>query len=165
MQKTLLHLGEIKLVGIKVRTNNRDELETEDYTLGKIFPCVQQYFHEQLFEKIGHRKNPGRTFCVYTEYESDHTGDYTYFIGEEVDSFNSVPEGLSILVIAPQRYVKFTTEPGPMPGVLRNAWLEILKMTEKDFGSPRRYHADFEIYDERAKDHNKLVLDLYIGII
>lgn len=164
MKKTLSHLEEIKLVGIKVRTNNRNELDVQDCTSGKIFPCVQQYFHQQLFEKIAHRKNPGRTFCVYTEYESDHTGDYTYFIGEEVNSLDSIPEGLSTLIIAPQTYVKFTTEPGPMPSVLRNAWQEILKMSEKDLGSPRRYHADFEIYDERAKDHNNLVLDIYIGV-
>lgn len=164
MQKTLLNLEEIKLMGPEVRTNNRDELYSENYASGKIFPCVQRYFGERLFEKIPRRKNPGRTFCVYTEYESDHTGQYTYFIGEEVDAFSGVPEGLSTLIIEPQSYVRFTTKPGPMPSVLRDAWLEILNMTKEDLGGQRRYHADFEIYDERAQDPNNLVLDIYLGI-
>lgn len=162
MQRTELKLNEIFLVGITVRTNNRNE---ENWMSGKIFPCVLKYFNEKLFEKIHNRKNPGRTFCVYTEYESDYNGDYTYFIGEEVTSFNLPLEGeLKPLTIKPQKYVKFTTEPGPMPDVLKNAWQAIWKMSDADFGSPRHYYADFEIYDERAKDHNNLVLDLYIGI-
>lgn len=161
MKKTPSKQEEIKLVGIKVRTNNKNELGSLE---GKIFPCVQQYFHQQLFDKIPYRKNPGTTLCVYTEYESDHTGDYTYYIGEAVDSFNGLPEGLETLVIPAQNYIKFTTEPDPMPDVLQKAWIDILKMSPKDLGGKRAYRADFEVYDERASDHSNIVLDIYIGI-
>ncbi len=164
MHKTKINLDEIKIVGIKVRTNNKTELKTADGASGKIFPCVQKYFYEQISQKIPNRKKPGTTFCVYTEYESDHTGDYTYYIGEEVNSFDNVPDDLETLLILPQSYVKFTTDPGPMPAVLRNAWETVWSMSDKDFGAPRRYYADFEVYDERAQDPSNLVLDLYIGI-
>lgn len=164
MHKEKKNLEEIKLVGIKVRTNNKTELYSTDKNAGKIFPCVQKYFQEKLFEKIPNRRKPGTTYCVYTEYESDHTGDYTYYIGEEVSSFNNIPEGLHTLIIPAQTYNKFTTDPGPMPTVLQNAWETILNMPENDFGATRRFLADFEVYDERAQDHNNLVLDLYIGI-
>lgn len=163
MKKTILQGEQIKLIGITVRTNNKNEVE-QPFTNGKIWPLVQRYFHEKLFEKIPNRKNPGTTYCVYTEYESDHTGDYTYLIGEEVTSFSDIPSDLIPLTIAPQTYAKFTTEPGSMPSVLGNAWQEIWKMTDRDFGSPRLYHADFEVYDERAADHTNMVLDLYIGL-
>jgi predicted transcriptional regulator YdeE len=43
-------------------------------------------------------------------------------------------------------------------------WQEIWKMTPEDFGGKRSYVADFEIYDERALDHQNVTLDIYIGI-
>jgi predicted transcriptional regulator YdeE len=161
MQKTRAKMPEIKLVGITVRTNNKAEFDT---ATAKIGSCVQHYFHQQVADKIPHRKNPGTTFSVFTDYESDYTGEYTYFIGEEVSSIDDTPEGLESHSIPPQTYIKFTTEPGPMPNVVIDAWQEIWKMSPEDLGGQRRYHTDFEIYDERANDPQNVVLDLYIGL-
>jgi predicted transcriptional regulator YdeE len=164
MKQTKIELPEIKLVGLKVRTNNKNEIEPLE---GKIFPYVHKYFNQNIAAKIPNRKKPGTTFCAYTEYESDHTGDYTYFIGEEVTSFDEIPAGLEKFTIQPQHYSKFTTESGAMPDVVRNAWKKIWQLTDKELGGQRRYHADFEIYDERAADptHQHVVLDIYIGIV
>ncbi|MDP3385798.1 MAG: GyrI-like domain-containing protein, partial [Eubacteriales bacterium] len=147
MQKIRVQMPEIKLVGIKVRTNSKAEC---DSLTAKISPCVQQYFHQQLADKIPQRKNPGTTFCAYTDYESDYTGDYTFYIGEEVSAIDDTSEGLESHIIPPQTYIKFTTEPGPMPIVVINAWQEIWKMSPETLGGKRRYHTDFEVYDERA---------------
>jgi len=51
-----------------------------------------------------------------------------------------------------------------MPDVVREPWYKIWQMTPDELGGTRRYLADFEIYDERAQDHEKLVLDIYIGV-
>lgn len=162
MKQTAIQLPEIKLVGIYVRTSYHQEL---DKMKGHVFPCVRRYFHEALFEKIPNRTKPGTTFCAYTDYETDYQGTYTYFIGEEVASFNnSLPEEFHKLTIPKQCYVKFTTDPAPMPDVIVNAWQEIWKMSPRELGGERGYQTDFEIYDERASDHQKIVLDLYIGI-
>lgn len=161
MKKTLAHLPEKKLVGISERTNNQSEINWET---GKIFPCVQRYFHGSIGDQIPHRKSPGVTLCVYTDYESDHNGDYTYFIGEEVTSFDGCPDHLARLVIPDQAYAKFTNGPAPMPEAVREPWFKIWQMSENDFGGKRRYLADFEVYDERASDHQNVVLDIFIGI-
>ena len=162
MQQIATERQEIKLVGICVRTSYQQEL---DKMQGKIFPCVMRYFHEALFEKIPNRTNPGTTFCAYTDYESDYMGAYTYFIGEEVTSVDGpLSEGFHALTIPRQNYVKFTTEPAPMPDVIVNAWKTIWDMSPKDFGGHRSYQTDFEVYDERAADHQNIILDLYIGI-
>ena len=161
MEQTKTILPEKKLIGLQVRTNNQNEA---DPLKGQIFPIIKRYFQQQLFEGIPNRVKPGTTFCAYTDYESDHNGDYTYFVGEEVDSFDSVPEGFTTLIIPAQTYSKFTTKPAPMPDVVRNAWYSIWRMTDKDLGGKRRYDTDFEIYDERASDHQNIVMDLYIGI-
>ena len=81
MQKATVTLTELKLVGITTRTNNSQIFERDPST-NKIAATVQKYFHNGLAEQIKDRKNPGTTFCVYTNYESDVNGDYTYFIGE-----------------------------------------------------------------------------------
>lgn len=161
MDKTTTQLKEMKIVGIQIRTNNHHEFTSQT---PKIFPCVQKYFHQDLASKITNRLNPGKTFCIYTEYESDHTGEYTYFIGEEVSSFDNISNELETLTIPKQTYTKFTTAPGPMPGVVQEAWKKIWQMSESEIGGKRRYAADFEIYDERANDHNNVVLDIYIGM-
>lgn len=161
MIQTHTKLPEIKLMGISTRTRNSDEI---DPARGKIFGCIQQYFHGQLANQIPNRKKAGTTFCAYTEYESDHTGEYTYFIGEEVTDFSLVPVGFKTHTIPAQDYVKFTNGPGPMPEVVREPWFAIWKMSSEDFGGTRTYLTDFEIYDERAADHEKIILDIYIGI-
>jgi predicted transcriptional regulator YdeE len=163
LKKTQLLQKEKKIVGLKLRTNNKTE---ENPLEGKIFPCIKKYFHENIAALIPNRLNPDTTYCIYTEYESDHHGDYTYYIGEEVSSFSATPagSGLERLIIPSQKYVRFTNGPGTMPDVVRKPWQEIWQMSPKDFGGERRYLADFEVYDKRSSDHQKIILDIYIGI-
>lgn len=161
MQKKIIQLSEIKLVGITARTNLTNEMNP---LTAKIGTTVQQYFREAFPEKISHRKKPGITLCVYTEYESDYTGDYTFFIGEEVTSFEDLPQGSRSLTIQPQTYTLFTTEPGVMPQVVIEAWQKIWQMTPMELEGKRAYRADFELYDHRASDPHNTILDICIGI-
>ncbi|MCH9630434.1 MAG: hypothetical protein S4CHLAM37_04340 [Chlamydiia bacterium] len=163
MEKNSLTLPEIKLAGIAVRTSYQQEFDKMN---GKIFPCVKKYYHESIFERIKNRKKPGTTFCVYTDYESDYKGAYTYFIGEEVLTFDHdlKEEGLQKLVIPKQKYAKFTNGPAAMPDVIVKAWEEIWEMSPSELGGSRHYHTDFEIYDERAVDHENIVLDVFVGV-
>lgn len=162
MKQTNIRKQEIKLIGICVRTSYQEEL---DKMKGKVFPCVMRFFHESLFNKIPNRANPGATFCAYTDYENnDHTRAYTYFIGEEVTSFENFPQAFEKLVIPPQNYAVFTTNPAPMPDVVVNTWKSIWEMQPKELGGKRACVTDFEVYDERAADHQNIVMDVYVGI-
>ena len=161
MQKINISLPEIKLVGIKVRTKTTAEC---DPSTAKIAPMVQEYFQNAVAEKISSRKERGRVFIAYSEYESDYKGEYTCFIGEEVTSIDNVAEGLEIHIIEPQNYLKFTTESGPMPKIVIDAWQKIWQLEDKELSGKRRYKTDFEIYDQRALDPENTALDIYIGI-
>jgi len=162
MKKFIEDKAKINLVGISVRTSYEQEL---DKMKGSIFPCVQSYFHGALWDKIQNRTKPGTTYCVYTDYESDDKGAYTYFIGEEVSSLEgALPDDFTSMVIPPQTYAKFTTQPAPMPDVIVNAWNQIRTMPSHELGGTRSYKTDFEIYDERASDHQNIVMDIYLGI-
>lgn len=161
MQKELISKPEIKLIGLTVRTNNKNEMNPPTSKIGEL---AGHYWSQNIAAQILHRKNPGVTFSVYTEYDSNEHGDYTYFVGEEVNSFDTIPTGMQKLIIPAAKYSRFTTPTGKMPQVVINAWQEIWKMTANDFGGDRAYVADFELYDDRAADLDNASLDIYIGI-
>lgn len=161
MQKVESRLQEIKLIGIAARTNNVTEASEQSAQIGE---TIQKYFGENIPSLITNKKNPGTTYCVYTDYESNEHGYYTYFIGEEVSSFDDVHADLKTLTIPAQDYIKFTTVPGVMPGVCIDAWKKIWQMNAEDLGGKRAFIADFEVYDKRAIDPQSTTLDIFIGI-
>lgn len=115
MQKSIEQLSEIKLVGIATRTATALEFDPKTAQIGAM---MQKFFEHKLQDKILHRKNPGRVFAVYTNYETDENGPYTYFLGEELTSFEVIQETFETLVIPEQKYTKFTSTPGKMPEVV-----------------------------------------------
>ena len=161
MKKERINKPEIKLAGLSIRTNTQNEMTPQT---AKIKGLIEQFKNESIAEQITNRIHPGICFAVYTDYESDEHGDYTYFIGEQVDSFEGITSHLQQLVIPPSTYQKFTTSYGPMPEVVINAWQHIWQMSPDELGGKRIYVADFEVYDERASDPSKTCLDIYIGI-
>ncbi len=162
MKKALTKLNGFTLIGLTARTNNKNEMNPQT---SKIAPLAKSYWYGGVANHIKHRRQPGVTYAVYAEYESDEHGDYTYFIGEAVDSVEDQDlSQFKILTIPESHYQKLTTVPGKMPEVVIDAWQQIWKMKPGDFGGKRKYIADFEIYDQRAADLNNTVLDVYIGI-
>src|SRR3989338_10018558 len=81
MKNEKMHLNLLILAGTTIRTNNKNEMNP---ATGKIGPLVQQYWHNQIANKIQHRANPGLTYIAYTDYESDEHGEYTFLVGEAV---------------------------------------------------------------------------------
>lgn len=160
MKKNILEQPIIKIAGLAVRTTNAKEWGPD----GLIPGCIGQYYAQNIPEKIANRRNPGTMICAYVDYESDHTGEYTFIVGEEVSSFDHMPEELKIFEIPAQRYVKHTTDAGPMPDVVKNAWGEIWQAGDDGLGAERSFIADFEVYDERAVGMSKVILDIYIGV-
>lgn len=161
MKKTFEQVEQMKLVGLSVRTNNAAEMSPEG---GKITATLQMYAGDQISDRIKSRVKPGVTYAVYTDYESDHHGDYTYFVGELVESFDLQDPSLQTLIIPASQYVKFEVGPGKMPDACIGAWQEIWHMSADDFGGERAFTADFEVYDERAADFNQAVFDIYISL-
>lgn len=77
MQQSQTHLSEIKLIGITARTSNKAE---SNWMEGKIFPCVQKYFHQQLAEKIPNRKKEKITYNAYFEVYDERSTDHQNII-------------------------------------------------------------------------------------
>ncbi len=150
-----------KVVGLSVRTNNINEFSAS----GKISGTIQNFISNDLASRIKGRLHPGILVCCYTNYESDHHGDYTYIAGEMVDnSVQEAPAGLTLLEVPAQTYLKITNGPGAMPSVVIDVWKKIWEMPSVELPQARSYQTDFEIYDERAQDPSVATVEVCIGI-
>lgn len=161
MQRTVVTLPEIKLVGLKIRTNNQNEIDPAKSKIGGV---IANYFGNKISNRIVNLTSQEQTLSVYTNFASDYRGDYDYFYGGAVASFDNIASDLATLIIPKQNYVKFTTPKGALPKIVIDGWMNIWQMSEEELGGERAYIADFEIFDQRASDYQNAVVDIYIGI-
>lgn len=158
---SILNQKQIILVGISERTSNKLELDPKTSV---IIPTLQRYWRDQIASHIQNRIAAGTTYCCYTRYDSDHTGPYTYFIGEAVTDASSIPDGYDTITILEGKYSKITAGPGLMPSIVIQAWHKIWAMSEQELGGKRSYQTDYELYDKRSQQGDASVVDIFIGI-
>ena len=145
------------VIGIEVRTNNSEAATV-------ISRQWDRFFKEGLLGKIPNRAD-ANILAVYTNYASDHRGDYDYLIGARVQDGSKAPEGMAAKTIPKSRYAVLTTGQGPVGKVVSEAWREIWSLEDTGgLGGKRAYKADFEVYDQRSRDPDNSQVDIYVGI-
>jgi len=147
-------LNAFNIIGITVRTNNNNGKAAKD------IPALwDQFMNEGIFDKIPNKISQ-EVFAVYTDYESDHTSDYTTLIGCKVNSLSNLPDGLSGKHFPGSDYAKFNIKGDLTKGnVVYEAWEKIWNLDLN-----RKYTADFEIYGEKSQDLKNAELKIYIAI-
>ena len=146
------------VIGIEVRTDNAKESTTN----GIIPKQWQKFFSEGMVGQI-QSKTGSNLYAVYTDYASDHNGEYTYVVGAAVKDGTSAPNGMVVKQVATGQYAVFTTEVGPFAKIVPAGWQRILKL-EDEGKLKRAYKTDFEIYDQRAQDPQNAQIDIYVGL-
>ena len=111
---------------------------------------------ENCFQRIDNKIDDS-IYAVYFDYEEDHTKPFSYFIGCKVSSDSQAVEGISVLQIPTDNYIKLLAK-GKMPDCIANCWKDIWT-----WGIARAYHYDFEVYDERSKNWNDAEVDVYVS--
>lgn len=108
--------------------------------------------------KIRNRAAPPAMYAVYSDYETDWTGEYSYMIGCGVTRAEKAPEGMEIRRIPEQTYAVFNAK-GQMPDEVLAAWSMV-------WGSrlPRTYTYDFEVFDERFTRPKAKEVDVCVAI-
>ena len=147
------------VIGIAARTSNAKEVTAD----GSIAKQWMRLFQEGLIGKIPNKADSS-IVAVYTDYASDHNGDYTYVLGARVTSDADVPAGMVAKKVPAGKFALFTSEKGPAPQVVPATWMKINSLPQNAVGADRLYRADYEVYDERARDPQNLQVDVYIGI-
>ena len=148
----------MSVIGIVARTQNAKEA-TADGIIGRQW---HRFIDHAMAEGIPD-KTDSNLYAVYSEYASDHNGEYTFTVGAPVKAQAPVPGDMVRKVIVAGKYAVITTQKGPFPKVIPGAWLEIFKL-EDEGTLNRAYRTDFELYDERALDPQNGQVDIYIGL-
>jgi predicted transcriptional regulator YdeE len=147
------------VVGLTARTNNAHEMSGK----GKIGEVWQEFLRPDLVVKIPNKIGVD-LIAVYTDYETDHTGHYTYLLGMPISSAEALPASLTVKHIPPGRYAVFRSERGPIKEVVPEVWQRIWALSHKQLGGKRAFKSDFEIYDQRAADPENAQIDVYVGL-
>jgi predicted transcriptional regulator YdeE len=159
MDPKVVEQGEFTVVGIAARTSNAKEM-TGDGVIGKQWARLMQ---ENFVSKIPNKADAA-IVAVYTDYASDHDGEYTFLLGARVTSDKDVPAGMVAKKVPAGKYAVFTSEKGPAPQVVPALWMKINSLQKTAVGGDRSYRADFEVYDQRAADPQDMVMNAYVGI-
>jgi predicted transcriptional regulator YdeE len=147
------------VVGIAGRTTNAKEM-TADGIIGKYWGRLMQ---EGLLAKIPNKADEN-IVAVYTDYASDHDGEYLFLLGARVKSMGEVPTGMVAKTVPAGKYAVFTSEKGPGYQVVPAVWQRINSLPKTTVGGDRVYRADYEVYDQRARDPQASVVDVFVGI-
>ena len=146
------------VIGIEARTDNAKES-----TANGIIPKQwQKFFSEGMIGQI-QNKTGSNLYAVYSDYASDHNGEYTYVVGAAVKDGTAAPSGMVVRRVPAGQYAVLTSDVGPFAKVVPAAWQRIFKL-EEEGKLKRAYKTDFEIYDQRAQDPQNAQIDIYVGI-
>ena len=140
------------IIGIAIRTTNENAQASRDIPV-----LWNKFMSEGTIEKITNKIDQ-TIYCVYTDYEKDHTKPYTTIIGCKVNNLNNIPEGMVGKKIEETYYIKFTAKGNISKGIVFNEWIKIWNS-----GILRTYQSDFEVYGENAKNPEKAAIDIYIS--
>jgi len=142
-----------KIIGIAVRTTNENQQAAID------IPALWgKFMAEQLLERIPNKVD-STIYCVYTDYEKDHTKPYTTILGCKVSSSEVVPEGMVLKEISAGDYQHQTVKGNLMQGAVVEAWMKIWDST-----IPRIYTSDFEVYGATAQDPTNGEMEIYLAV-
>jgi len=146
------------VIGISTRTNNAAETGPN----GEIPKLWERLFVQGILNNIPDRTDDA-IVVVYTNYDSDWNGDYTYILGTKVKPGTKAPNGMVAVTVAPGKYAEFVTGKGPGAEVVPAAWRQIYGYFQQPGVSPRAYKTDFERYTEMS-DPNQVQGHIYIGV-
>jgi predicted transcriptional regulator YdeE len=155
ISKVVEHEG-FSFIGRAAKTANEQEMKGE----GVISSQWVNFYEGQLMQAINPKKNSS-ILAVYTNYESDETGTYTFALGAEVMENAIAPDGMEKIDIPASEYIIFTTRKGHVQEVVVEAWQEIWEWSQSN---ERAFIADFEVYDQRATDPENSQVDIFISV-
>ncbi|QGK76286.1 GyrI-like domain-containing protein [Flavobacterium sp. SLB02] len=146
-------IQKFSVIGISVRTTNENGKSGED------IPALwNKFMSEEIQRKIPNKVSED-IFCIYTDYEKDHTKPYTTILGCKVESLDVVPENMIGKTIESANYEELIAKGNLAEGLVYNKWLEIWN-SDLD----RSFTADFEVYGEKTQNPENAEVDIYIAL-
>ncbi len=135
----VVELPAFTILGISARTSNANEMSGNSGLIGPLW-------HRFITEAAATIPtiDPATVYSVYTNYETDETGEYDVVIGKSADPQDAA-SGLTRLSIPAQRYLTFNVN-GGTPEDIRDAWMSVYTYFASHLQAKRAFTADFERY-------------------
>lgn len=141
------------VIGISVRTTN------ENGQAGQDIPALwNKFMTEGIAEKIPN-KIDNTVYCIYTDYEKDHTKPYTTILGCKVENLNNIPNEMVGKTFDEADYEKFVAKGNILQGMVFGEWTKIWN-SDLD----RTFTADFEVYGEKAQNPENAEVDIFVAV-
>jgi predicted transcriptional regulator YdeE len=148
-----LNIQPFNVIGISIRTTN------ENGQSGKDIPALwSKFMSERIIEKIPN-KIDNSIYCIYTDYEKDHTKPYTTILGCQTENLDAIPHGMVGRTFKGGNYSKHVAKGNILQGMIFNAWIKIWNSDLQ-----RAFTADFEIYSEKAQNPENAEVDIFVAI-
>lgn len=129
------------VIGVAARTSNQRETNP---TTARIPGLWQRLLGEGMFERVPNKTGDPALYAVYTDYESDFTGEYRLLVGARVASLREIPPDMEGISVPAGEYLDFAAS-GNLPSALIETWSAIWDYfstaTEQ-----RAYTTDVEIH-------------------
>ncbi len=143
-------LEKIRLIGIKTTADNSQNFVN-------ISRLWEEFFRNDIMGKIPDKRD-NMIYAVYTDYESNEKGKYSFMIGCETGDDSPVPEGMFCKIIEKANYCVFR-EKGNIAAKIPEMWNRIWNMDLN-----RKFSADFEIYNAENMMGENADIEIYIGV-
>jgi predicted transcriptional regulator YdeE len=154
-----LHVDSFNVVGISARSSNAQEMAGT----GEISQLWKRFRDEDVLIRIVNRAD-ARVIAVYSDYQSDRNGMYTYTLGAKVTSTKDVPPGMVVQRVEAGNYGMFTSQGQAAGQIVVGLWKRIWSL-EDAHELHRAYKTDFDVYYEGlAKSPATAHVDTYVGI-
>lgn len=158
MNLVKLRVDSFSVIGVETRTSNAQEASHS--AIGKLWG---RFGTEDLLDRIPHRVD-AHIIAIYSDYESDKDGPYTYTLGARVSSTREVPPGMISRKVLSGDYAMFTAQGGAPAQMTVDLWKRIWSV-EKPGPLHRAYKTDFEVhYNGVRAQPPDTHIDIYIGL-
>lgn len=148
-----LVIEKFHIIGIAVRTTNENGQSAQD--IPKLW---ETFFAENTIDRIPNKVDSS-IYCMYTDYEKDHTKPYTTILGCRVENLSHIPEHTVGKTVEQATYTKFTAKGNLTEAVVFNEWVKIWNTD-----LPRTFTNDFEIYGEKAQHSENAEVEIFIAV-
>jgi predicted transcriptional regulator YdeE len=140
MKAEIIEQEEFYIVGIAVRTNNQNGQSKRD-----IDDLWFKFMDDNLIKHIPNKES-NDVYCVYTDYETDHTGEYTAVLGCKVNSITNINSNFTAVAISAGKYQVYSLK-NKLSEAISAAWKQIWASNIN-----RKYTADFDLYCSGANE-------------
>lgn len=148
-----LTIDKFDVIGISVRTTNENGQAFKD------IPALWNKFMSEGFQEKIPNKVSDSIYCLYTDYEKDHTRPYTTVLGCRVKNLDTIPEGMVGRTFEKGTYSEQAVKGNILQGMIADAWVRIWNSDLQ-----RRFSVDFEVYGEKAKNPEDAEVNIFISI-